>query len=197
MLTTRLLFKNVVAKVASSLPPPVPIGVAQTNSTNNDLSSPCRIYCAAVILPKDSPTFKYHLLLQSSEKWPCPQQRAEVSDYIKKESIAWAVFYAHSRRDYSRVMHDCIDQVLTDYEYQKRLLLLEPCSQATSFVVFVTKDKPEERSCVAAAADILAHVAQDAYISAADLYPAATVQWQADPYGMFVGVSPEMPWPKA
>lgn len=193
--TTRgILFKQVPKKVS-----PVPIGVAQTIYTNNELFSPSRVYCAAVILPKDSPTFKYHVLLQSSEKWPCPQQRAKVSDYIKKESVAWAVFYAQSRRDYSRVMHDCIEQVTRDYDYQTRLRDdddddLKPRPHPTPFVVFFANAISERSSL--AAANILAHGARDAYISATDLYPAATVRWQADPYGLFVGMAPEMPWPK-
>ena len=188
---TRLLFNKVPPAPKNVYP--VPIGVAQTNSTNNDLFSPSRVYCAAVILPKESPTFQYHLLLQSSEKWQLPQQRADVSNYIKKESVAWAVFYAHNKKDYSRVMHDCIEQVIKDYEYQKQLQddLLEPSSSIikSQFVVFFA-----ERSSVAAA-DILAHGARDAYISAADWYPPATAK--AEPYGLFVGMAPEMPWPKA
>jgi hypothetical protein len=196
-----------------------------------------RVYCAAVILPKDSPSFQYDLF-QTSDHIQCLSSRAELSDYIKNEAVAWAVFFAtESGRDKKRSttcqnMHDCINQVIQDYHQHQQnsedggRLEIESVGIATTpkkqtpayFVcvndlynfqlryphVVVTKEK-YERSCVTTpvgasikAAKILAQNARDAYSLATDQYPETSwlpVQ-KEDPYGLFVGMAPETPWPK-
>ena len=50
-----------------------------------------RVYSAAVILPKNS-DFKYELL-KDSKKFSSEKKRNEVAEYIKQNSLAWAVCY--------------------------------------------------------------------------------------------------------
>jgi ribonuclease HII len=146
-----------------------------------------RVYTAAVILPKDSPTFQYHLL-KNSKRFHSESRIQEVSDYIKAHALAWHISFCsvdemNIRQATLRSMRDSITQVINKHEAQSALaqsrnyLLLIDGDDFQPFYKFVLQHQQlaevphvcieggDDKFCSIAAASILAKVAQDAYIT--------------------------------
>jgi|UniRef100_A0A6C0CVK6 ribonuclease HII len=96
-----------------------------------------RVYVAAVILPKDD-SFD-HSKMKDSKKFHSKKKIEEVSEYIKKSALAWAVCYEDEKvideinilQATQRAMHKCIAEIL-----KKEPLIFETDS---------TKDKTDKK----------------------------------------------------
>ena len=85
-----------------------------------------RVYVAAVILPKDD-SFD-HSKMKDSKKFHSKKKIEEVSEYIKKNALAWAICYEDEKiidevnilQATQRAMHKCVGEVL-----KKEKLLFE------------------------------------------------------------------------
>jgi len=85
-----------------------------------------RVYVAAVILPKDD-SFD-HSKMKDSKKFHSKKKIEEVSEYIKKSALAWAICYEDEKvideinilQATQRAMHKCIGEIL-----KKEKLLFE------------------------------------------------------------------------
>lgn len=77
-----------------------------------------RVYVAAVILPKDD-SFD-HSKMKDSKKFHSKKKIEEVSEYIKKSALAWAICYEDEKvideinilQATQRAMHKCIGEIL-------------------------------------------------------------------------------------
>lgn len=166
-----------------------------TNNTNKDLyeigidevgRGPLfgRVYSAAVILPKDG-NFKYELM-KDSKRFNSKKKIQEVAQYIKENSIAWAVSYADEhcidenniRQATFIAMHDAIKNVLKQIEKNvsasyyilidgndfKPYMYLNPTTNMIEQIPHVTIEGGDNKYCSIAAASILAKVERDTYI---------------------------------
>jgi len=145
-----------------------------------------RLYVAATVLPKD--TGFRHTEIKDSKKYTSKTKITELSDYIKKEAVAWSVRYIESEeidrinilQAVLKAMHqcvsDCIQQVETNgIVFDSRDCLLIDGNQ---FKPFMRISEKGEWICIRhelveggdnlytpiAAASILAKVARDSYI---------------------------------
>ena len=90
-----------------------------------------RVYVAAVILPKDD-SFD-HSKMKDSKKFHSKKKIEEVSEYIKKSALAWAICYEDEKvideinilQATQRAMHKCIAEIL------KKDKLLFECDSTT------------------------------------------------------------------
>lgn len=150
-----------------------------------------RVYTAAVILPKDSPTFQYHLL-KDSKRFHSEKRIQEVSDYIKANAISYHISYCSEgviddiniRQATLRSMHECIREVIKKQDAAVNLstappsyfLLIDgndfrPFTRYVQYhlqleeVPYVCIEGGDDKYCSIAAASILAKVARDAYIA--------------------------------
>jgi ribonuclease HII len=143
-----------------------------------------RVYTAAVILPKDD-SFD-HFKMKDSKKFHSEKKIQEVSDYIKKNAIAWSISWEDEKvidnmnilQATQQSMHTCIDTIiktynmLDDYSYH----LLVDGSYFNPYIHYNPINKKFEQidhDCIVggddkytsiAAASILAKVARDTYI---------------------------------
>ena len=149
-----------------------------------------RVYTAAVILPKDSPTFQYHLL-KDSKRFHSETRIQEVSDYIKANALAWHISFCSEqvvdemniRQATLRSMRDSITQVINKHDKLNAsadnpnyFLLIDgndfkpfykfmQLHQQLEEVPHVCIEGGDDKYCSIAAASILAKVARDAYIT--------------------------------
>lgn len=142
-----------------------------------------RVYSAAVILPKDD-SFD-HSKMKDSKKFHSKQKILEAAEYIKQNSISWAVAYEDEKtideinilQAAQKTMHNCIGEVLKKTKLQNESIqLLIDGNYFNSFTTYNSKRKKldtlnhvcieggdNKYSCIAAAS-ILAKVARDEYI---------------------------------
>jgi ribonuclease HII len=146
-----------------------------------------RLYVAATVLPKD--TGFRHAEIKDSKKYTSKTKITELSDYIKKEAVAWSVRYIESDeidrinilQAVLKAMHQCVDDCIQQLEkkglctFDSRDCLLIDGNQ---FKPFMRISEKGEWICMRhelveggdnlytpiAAASILAKVARDAYI---------------------------------
>jgi ribonuclease HII len=147
-----------------------------------------RVYAGVAILPKDD-SFD-HSLMKDSKKFHSKKKIEEVADYIKSNSIAWAVEYEDEQvideinilQATQSAMHKAIKTVLkklkdnyTDIETDKLLLLVDGNYFKPFTTINKTKTKMEtikyelveggdNKYTPIAAASILAKVERDKYI---------------------------------
>lgn len=135
-----------------------------------------RVYCAAVILPKDPEAFD-HSRMKDSKRFTSKKKLMEVYDYIKENAIAYHVAYADEdtidtiniRQATLQTMHSAIRGLSTKPDF----LLVDGCD-------FIPYDGISH-TCIEggdnwytpiAAASILAKVERDLYIEAmCDAHP--------------------------
>ena len=150
-----------------------------------------RVYVAAVILPKDD-SFD-HSKMKDSKKFHSKKKIEEVSEYIKKNALAWAICYEDEKiidevnilQATQRAMHKCIGEILKKEKIlfegdsttlDKKVQLIIDGNYFNPYMHYNQKRKILEQIqhvCVEggdnkyssiAAASILAKVARDTYI---------------------------------
>ena len=150
-----------------------------------------RVYVAAVILPKDD-SFD-HFKMKDSKKFHSKKKIEEVSEYIKKTALAWAICYEDEKvideinilQATQRAMHKCIAEILKKEKMlfegdstmsDKKIHLIIDGNYFNPYMHYNQKRKILEQVphvCVEggdnkyssiAAASILAKVARDTYI---------------------------------
>ena len=139
-----------------------------------------RLYVAAVILPKDD-SFR-HELMKDSKKIKSRTKMRELSDYIKRDAIAWHIHFIEAnvideiniRQAVFRGMRECIKQVLP-VDYANTLLVIDgndflpytvfdESTETLREIPHVTVEKGDGTYSFIAAASILAKNAHDDYI---------------------------------
>jgi len=143
-----------------------------------------RVYVAAVILPKNSADFQYHMM-KDSKRFHSKKKIKEVSDYIKSNSLYWSVQYEtevmidqiNILQATQQAMHHCVRDILTRSNFCiEDILLLVDGNYFNSLNIY-NKNKRifecvnhecieggDNKYCSIAAASILAKVARDEYI---------------------------------
>ena len=140
-----------------------------------------RVYCAAVILPKDNALFD-HSRMKDSKKFTSKKKLIETADYIKQHATFYSIQFEDEKtideinilQATQKCMHECIKDILK--QLKERPLLLVDGNYFNTYVTFnKEKNKIEtlDHVCVKggdnkyssiAAASILAKVARDTYI---------------------------------
>ena len=152
-----------------------------------------RVYCAAVVLPKDD-SFR-HEWMKDSKRFHSKKRIQEVATYIKEHSVAWAVAYANEteidtlniRNATHKAMHEAVRAVFKQAVVQQVVEGDTPPAKPVALLVDGNDFKPFVRlgrenqlvqvphTCVEkgdntftsiAAASILAKVSRDDYIDA-------------------------------
>ena len=139
-----------------------------------------RLYVAAVILPKDD-SFR-HELMKDSKKIKSKQKMRELSDYIKRDAIAWHIHFIEAdvideiniRQAVFRGMRECIRRVLPDLGRETLLVIdgndfmpytvFDEATETLREIPHVTVEKGDGTYSFIAAASILAKNAHDDYI---------------------------------
>lgn len=140
-----------------------------------------RVYASAVILPKDD-TFKHHLM-KDSKKFSSSKKIKEVSEYIKNNSIKWAIGYStedeidkiNIRNATHIAMHRAISKIIDNKECDKYFLLVDGRdfkpyininteTEIASQIGNICIEGGDNKYSNIAAASILAKVARDEYI---------------------------------
>ena len=137
-----------------------------------------RVYTAAVILPKDNESFD-HSKMKDSKRFTSKKKIKDVSEYIKKNAIAYAITYSDEKQiDNTNIlkatmdsMHRSINQIITD-ESSTHLLIdgnyFNPIYYASLDgmipIEYTCVEKGDNTYSAIAAASILAKVARDEYI---------------------------------
>ena len=143
-----------------------------------------RVYVAAVILPKNSDTFQYHLL-KDSKRFHSTKKITCVSDYIKSNALFWSIQYESEEmidqvnilQATQQAMHQCVRDILSrskmnvedihimvDGNYFNELNIYNKNRQRFECVSHVCIEGGDNKYCSIAAASILAKVARDEYI---------------------------------
>jgi len=139
-----------------------------------------RVYTAAVILPKSDTNFNYSLL-KDSKKFHSVKKIKEVSEYIKKNSIAYSITWKDEkfidinniRIATIKAMHQAIENIISDKNKNYFLLvdgkdfipynIIDENSMLKS-IDYRCIEGGDNKYCSIAAASILAKVARDEYI---------------------------------
>jgi ribonuclease HII len=139
-----------------------------------------RVYAAAVILPKDD-TFK-HELMKDSKKFHSHKKIKDVAEYIKQNSLAWAVEYStereidiyNIRKATHMAMHKAIIKVFEFIGKEKNYHLLVDGNDFTDLTIiqndnllsvpYTCIEGGDNKYTSIAAASILAKVTRDEYI---------------------------------
>ena len=87
-----------------------------------------RVYCAAVILPKDD-SFD-HDMVKDSKRFHSKKKLNDAHDYIKQNALHYAVHYRDAdyidehniRQSVLSCMHECVKTIKTSYDKKTRLL---------------------------------------------------------------------------
>jgi len=149
-----------------------------------------RVYTSAVILPKYSTTFDYSKV-KDSKKFHSKKKIIEVSNYIKENSLAWAVTYEDENTiDKINIlqaticsMHSSVQEVIK--MYNAKYSEIEQNQEKTFYLLvdgnyfkqinninYTTIEGGDNKYCCIAAASILAKVERDKYIDdLCDEYP--------------------------
>jgi ribonuclease HII len=142
-----------------------------------------RVYCGAVILPKDDASFD-HSLMKDSKKFTSKKKINEAAEYIKTHAISWGVAYSDENvidninilQATQRTMHLAIKEALNkmttdDLNLDKIHLLIDgnyfkPYLHGPNkvHVSSETVEQGDNTFSSIAAASILAKVARDQYI---------------------------------
>jgi len=145
-----------------------------------------RVYCAAVILPKDG-NFNYELM-KDSKKFHSKKKIQEVAQYIKENSIAWTVQYLDEKsidninilQATYQSMHNAINNILKqemsgstnnkfylliDGNNFKPFMYINKNTDMIEQVPHINIEGGDNKYCAIAAASILAKVERDAYIT--------------------------------
>ncbi len=142
-----------------------------------------RVYCGAVILPKDDASFD-HSLMKDSKKFTSKKKINEAAEYIKTHAISWGVAYSDENvidninilQATQRTMHHAIREAInkmtaTDLDLGKIHLLIDgnyfkPYLHGPNkvHVSSETVEQGDNTFSSIAAASILAKVARDQYI---------------------------------
>lgn len=162
-----------------------------------------RVYCAAVILPKDE-NFKYELM-KDSKKFNSKKKIEEIAKYIKENCIAWSVAYEDElsidtnniRQATFLAMHNTIKSILNNMQANniqannyyilvdgndfKPYLYLNKNIDMIEQVPHVSIEGGDNKYCAIAAASILAKVERDAYITElCNDYPKLSIYYALD-----------------
>ena len=140
-----------------------------------------RVYCAGVILPKDSADFHYEWM-KDSKKFNSTKKIKEVAEYIKEHAVAWSVTYEDEKtidkinilQANFKAMHHTVHNILEN-GHELSCLLVDGNSfkPYTKFDNNTMRYKSVPHFCVEggdnkyasiAAASILAKVGRDTYI---------------------------------
>lgn len=142
-----------------------------------------RVYCGAVILPKDDALFD-HSLMKDSKKFTSKKKIAEAAEYIKTHAISWGVAYSDENvidninilQATQRTMHlaikEAIHKLTTDDLDLGKIHLLVDGNYFKPYLHGPTKvhvssetvEQGDNTFSSIAAASILAKVARDQYI---------------------------------
>ncbi len=143
-----------------------------------------RVYAGVVILPKDNSDFKYELM-KDSKKFHSKNKIEQVAEYIKENSIAWAVEYEDESvidninilQATQSAMHKAIKKVLSkinaenenilllvDGNYFKQYCMLNKEKTKLDTIKHLLIEGGDNKFCSIAAASILAKVERDKYI---------------------------------
>ncbi len=142
-----------------------------------------RVYTAAVILPKDD-SFD-HYKMKDSKKFHSKKKIQEVSEYIKKNAIAWSINYEDEKtvdkinilQATQQSMHSSISELIKMHELQTNNITLlvdgnyfnpyrlyNTSNQKIEQIDHVCIESGDNKYSVIAAASILAKVERDDYI---------------------------------
>lgn len=137
-----------------------------------------RVYTAAVILPKNTNSFK-HEEMKDSKRFHSFEKISQVAEYIKENAIAWCVTY-HDEKTIDKInireatissMHNAITEIIA--KHHDCLLLVDGCDFKPYMVLnhntytqmpHVCIEGGDNKYTCIAAASILAKVARDQYI---------------------------------
>ena len=143
-----------------------------------------RVYAAAVILPKCSTEFD-HEELRDSKKIKSKKKLTKLTEYIKLNSIAWAVCYEDEktidainiRQATLKAMHSAIDKVMKTVTNPSNVSLMIDGNDFKPYMVYGNHNKTmmtqinhtcfeggDNKFTAIAAASILAKTDRDAYI---------------------------------
>ena len=141
-----------------------------------------RVYAAAVILPRDPAAFDT-TRMKDSKKIHSKKKMKELAEYIRANAIATYVHYQEAET-IDRVnilqadmmcMHDCIRELLTDFNYHDTHLLidgnyfkpysvLDESTESMYMIPYTTIEQGDGKYASIAAASILAKYERDKYI---------------------------------
>ncbi len=146
-----------------------------------------RVYSAAVVLPKDT-DFDF-TKLKDSKKFHSKNKINEVSEYIKKNALYWAIAYEDEvcidniniLQATQSAMHKAIAEIrkqmdnkndkqkenifiLVDGNYFKPVVSYDKSTNKYNTIEYLTIEGGDNKFCSIAAASILAKVARDTYI---------------------------------
>jgi len=139
-----------------------------------------RVYCAAVILPKEPSDFNY-AWMKDSKKFHSPKKIRQVAEYIKAHAVAWHVSYASEgliddiniRNATHRAMHEAAISVINENTAAEYHLLVDGndfkpltlmIGRELVSIPYTCIEGGDNKLCAIAAASILAKVARDTYI---------------------------------
>lgn len=145
-----------------------------------------RVYVAAVVLPKNDPSFQYNLL-KDSKRFHSKKKIQMVAEYIKTNALYWSVQYEtedvidkiNILQATQEAMHKCVREILSkikvtcfeddvllliDGNYFNALNIYNPSNKKFEHVNHQCIEGGDNLYCSIAAASILAKVARDEYI---------------------------------
>lgn len=138
-----------------------------------------RVYAAAVVLPKNDPTFHYSLL-KDSKRFHSKNKLLNVSDYIKTNALAYSLQYADEKeidqinilQATQKIMHKAILDIikqLQPFALDNIQLLIDgnyfnPFCIENKTISYITIECGDNIYCSIAAASIIAKVERDNYI---------------------------------
>jgi len=168
-----------------------------------------RVYAAAVVLPRDSSKFDYHLM-KDSKKIHSKKKMGELAEYVRKHAVCTSVTYAEAdvidrenilQAD-MRCMHECVRDVmrqmpfrednitpvtwrdfvlLVDGNYFKPVGIYDDDLQQLQFLPHITVEKGDSLYAGIAAASILAKHDRDTYIGElCQEYPELSTRYALD-----------------
>ena len=141
-----------------------------------------RVYVAAVILPKDTESFR-HDLMRDSKQIKSRKKMVELANYIKSNAIAWHIYFAEASdidttgilNCVIRGMHHCVGEIvkpssdgllLVDGNYFRPYTRFDEETETLVTIPHETVEKGDGTYSSIAAASILAKNERDTYMEA-------------------------------
>ena len=141
-----------------------------------------RVYVAAVILPKDTESFR-HDLMRDSKQIKSRKKMIELANYIKSNAIAWHIYFAEASdidttgilNCVIRGMHHCVGKIikpssdgllLVDGNYFRPYTRFDEETETLVTIPHETVEKGDGTYSSIAAASILAKNERDTYMEA-------------------------------
>lgn len=141
-----------------------------------------RVYVAAVILPKDTESFR-HDLMRDSKQIKSRKKITELANYIKSNAIAWHIYFAEASdidttgilNCVIRGMHHCVGEIvkpssdgllLVDGNYFRPYTRFDEETETLVTIPHETVEKGDGTYSSIAAASILAKNERDTYMEA-------------------------------